>query len=76
MSFFLLLNTKEDTLKNVPKQWAPLTSIVWKKNTMEVNGFHQLFGYKRSSKIYYFVSGKKKFGNTLFYMYIIRVNYA
>jgi len=34
---------KEDILKNVCKQTA-LTSIVWgKKNTMEVNGVHQVY---------------------------------
>jgi len=60
MSFFLLLNTKEDILKN---DWnsclAPLTSIV-EKNTMEVNGAKQLFGSNRSSNIFLCVQQKKK----------------
>jgi len=51
MSFFLLLNTNEDILKNVGK-WTVdgLHCLPWKKNTMEVNGAHQLFSYWHSSK--------------------------
>jgi len=49
MSFFLLLNTKEDILKN---DWnfgsIDLHSIF--VTTMEVNGAKQLFGSNRSSK--------------------------
>jgi len=41
MSFFLLLNTKEDILKMIGTL-APLTSIVF-FSTMEVNGAKQLF---------------------------------
>jgi len=37
MSFFLLLNTKEDIYKN-DSCLAPLMTRVEKKNTMEVNG--------------------------------------
>jgi len=47
MSFFLLLNSKEDILKNVGNQTVDGRK---KKNTMEVNGFRQLFDYQHSSK--------------------------
>ncbi len=56
MSFFLLLNTKEDILKNVGNQtaddlhWLPYDKRSRKKNTMEVDGDHQMFGYQHSSK--------------------------
>jgi len=51
MSFFLLLNTKEDILKNVGNQTVDsshLTPIVGKENTMEVNGYWELSGYQHS----------------------------
>ncbi len=52
MSFFLLLNTKEDILRMlVTKQLPPLTTIVWKKyNGQKVNGYCQLFGYQYTFK--------------------------
>lgn len=43
MNFFLQLNAK-DILKNV----GPFTSILWRENTMEVDGVNQLFGYPYS----------------------------
>jgi len=50
LHFCLLLNTKEDILKNMG-HWHPLTSIVSiPPYTTEVNGVHQLFGYPYSSK--------------------------
>ncbi len=55
MNVFVLLNTKEDILKNVGKQsssGAPLTSIVFFFPTMEVkvNGAPKQPGYKLSSE--------------------------
>jgi len=54
MSFFLQLNIKEDILKNVGNQTvecrSDFHSMEEKKNTSEVNGFGQLFGYRHSSK--------------------------
>jgi len=52
MSFFLLLNTKENILKNVGNRtvdcnhWLPLIFFP----TMEGNGVHQLFNCQHSSK--------------------------
>ncbi len=51
MSLFLLLNTKEDILKNVGNQIVdgiPNDFNVFFPHTMEVNGYRQLFGYQRS----------------------------
>ncbi len=50
---FLPLNTKGDILKNVGNQtidsyWLPMYVIF--SQTMEVNGYRQLFGYQHSSK--------------------------
>ncbi len=59
LSFFLLLSTDEDILKNVGKQTVdsnPLTSKVFFFHIMEVNGYLQLFGYQHSS----FVLNRKK----------------
>ncbi len=53
MNFFDLPNTKEDILKEVCNQavfGAPLTSIVGKKNTMEVNGAPELLCFPHSSE--------------------------
>ncbi len=49
----VLLNTKEDILKKVCKPGcfgAPLTAIVGKKNTMEVNGAPELLCFPQSSE--------------------------
>ncbi len=43
MSVFLLLNTKDDILKNVGNQTVDIHSIF--AHTVEVDGYHQLFGY-------------------------------
>ncbi len=54
MIFFLLLNTKEDILKNVGKHtaagshWLP---VYGKKITMEINGYRQLFVFIRRKKL-------------------------
>ncbi len=49
--FFLLLNTKEDILKKVTKQvMVAIDFHSMGKNTMEVNGYQQMFGYQHSSK--------------------------
>ncbi len=37
-------------LNKVVLWWNPLTSMIWNKNTMKVNGYHQRFGYQHSSK--------------------------
>ncbi len=50
-----MLNTKEDILKNFEEM---LTSR--ERNTMEVNGDHQLFDYQHSSKHLFFVQHKKE----------------
>ncbi len=52
MNDFVLLNTKEDILKNVGNSGfgAPLTSIVLFFSTMEVNGAPKQPDYKLSSK--------------------------
>ncbi len=52
MNVFVLLNTKEDILKNVgnSSSGAPLTSMVFFFPTMEVNGAPKQPGYKLSSK--------------------------
>ncbi len=52
MSLFVLPNTKEDILKKVCKgcSGAPLTSIVRKTNTMEVNGAPELLCFPHSSE--------------------------
>jgi len=47
MSFFLLLNTKEDILKN---DWNFDFHSIFFYSTMEVNGAKQLFGSNQSSK--------------------------
>jgi len=52
MSFFLLLNTKENILKN---NLAPFTSIVFFFSTMDVNGAKQLFWLHGFFKISSFV---------------------
>jgi len=46
MNCMLLLNTKEDILKNVDNQ----TVDGHQMNTMEVNGVHELSGCRHSSK--------------------------
>jgi len=51
MSFFFLLNTKEDVLKNI---------VEYGENTMEVNGAQQLFGYQHSSKYRLLCSAKQR----------------
>ncbi len=43
MSVFLLLNTKDDVLKS-EQLTAPIDFYTTGKNTMEVNGYRQLFG--------------------------------
>ncbi len=50
MNVFVLLNTKEDILKNVgnSSSGAPLTFIVFFVPTMEVNGAPKQRGYKLS----------------------------
>ncbi len=48
MSYFVLLNTKEDILKNVVS-WAPLTSIIFFYYTMQ--GDQQLFGSQSDDRI-------------------------
>ncbi len=61
MSFFLLLNIKEDILKNVGEQFrSPLTSIIWGKSTIEVNVDHQLFVFSHSSKYFLLCSAEEK----------------
>ncbi len=54
MSFFLLLNKKEDILKNAGKQTVAFINLLpYKKKIpyyMEVSGYRQLFGYQHSSK--------------------------
>jgi len=58
MSFFLLLNTKQEILKN---DWnfgtIDFHSIFF--STMEVNGAKQLFGSNRSSKYLPFCSAEE-----------------
>ncbi len=49
MSFFLLLNTKEDIPNNVDNQTVDSRSMVV-FHSMEVNGYRQLFGYQHCSK--------------------------
>ncbi len=49
MSFCLLMNKKEDILKNVSNPTnARRRWFHWNKNTMEFYGYPQLFGYTRS----------------------------
>ncbi len=50
MSFFLLLNTKEDILKNVENQTVAIDFHSMEKNTVEVFGNQKLFNYQHSSK--------------------------
>lgn len=51
MSFIFLLNTKEDVLKNFGNQKViKLTFILEVKNTTEVSGDQQWFGFQHSSK--------------------------
>ncbi len=52
MNVFVLLNTKEDILKNVghSSSGAPLTFIVFFVPTMEVNGAPKQRSYKLSSE--------------------------
>ncbi len=53
MNIFVLLNTKEDNLKNVVNKAVlgqTFTSIVFFFPTMEVNGAPEQPGYKLSSK--------------------------
>ena len=64
MNFFLLLNTKEDILKNVSNQtvdgphWLPyLFSLYY---GLEVNDAHQLFSYPYSSKYLPFCSAEER----------------
>ncbi len=38
MSFFILLNTEDDVLKNASNQTAG--GNIWGGDTMEVNGYH------------------------------------
>jgi len=52
MSFFfflLLLNTKEEILKNVGNHPVDGIDLVG-QNTKEVNSYHKLSGYQHSSK--------------------------
>ncbi len=42
MNFFLLMNAKEDILKNVGNQTVDFYILF--SNAMEVNGYRQLFG--------------------------------
>jgi len=53
MSFFRLLNTKDNILKNVLVTKQLLDHIDY-KNTMEVNEAHHLFGYPYSSNPHLF----------------------
>jgi len=48
---------------------VPLTSTYIEKNTMEVKGAHQQFGYRHSSKCHLLFSRRKKL--TQFWNYII-----
>ncbi len=52
MSFFLLLNTKEDSLKNVGKQNVDGSHWVFFPPAMEVNGYRQLSGAEHSSNVH------------------------
>ncbi len=51
INLFLVVNTKEDISKNVGNQTVagPLDSRI-SKNTMELTGDQQLFGFAHSSK--------------------------
>jgi len=46
MNFFLLLNSKEDILKNILKNNQKVDP------TVEINGVHQLSGYQHASKYF------------------------
>ncbi len=59
MSFFLLLNIKEDILKNVGNP-AVAGPLIWKK-TMEVSGDHQLFGCPYLKIFSFMLNRRKKF---------------
>jgi len=52
MSFFLLLNTKEDILKNVGEFTVAIDFHSIFFPTMEVNGCHQLSGYPKYLLLY------------------------
>ncbi len=47
---FLVVNTKEDISKNVGNQTVAGPLDRYKKNTMELTGDQQLFGFPHSSK--------------------------
>ncbi len=51
INLFLVVNTKEDISKNVGNQTVagPLDSRIY-KNTMELTGDQELFGFPHSSK--------------------------
>ncbi len=63
MSFSLMLNIKEDILKNAGNQTVDgpidLYSIYFP--TMEVSGDQQLFSSSKFFKIYYFVFNRERF---------------
>ncbi len=50
INLFLVLNTKEDILKNLGNQTVDFDSIGKNNNTMEVTVDQQLFGFPPSSK--------------------------
>lgn len=50
MNLFLLLKTKEDILKNHGYQTFHSMKKKKEKNTLEVNGYQQLFGTQHPSK--------------------------
>ncbi len=59
MGFFLILNTKEDILKNQTVV-GPHDFHSRERNTIEVNGDHQLFDYQHSLKYLLYVQHKKQ----------------
>jgi len=50
MNFFLLLNSKEDILKNILKNNQKVDLFFFP--TEEINGVHQLSGYQHASKYF------------------------
>jgi len=62
LNLFILLNTKEDILKNDGRHLMyPIDFNSRENNTMEVNGVHQLSGYRHFSKSSFVFSRRKKF---------------
>ncbi len=79
MSFFLLFNTKEDILKIVGNQRvASSHRLIRGINTMEVNGYQQMFFFPHSSK-YLLVLNRRnsyRFGRVNHERIFIWVNYC